>query len=462
MKKFFAMLITLTLVLSMNVTVFADQVTESGNSADAEVYAKYEQGDPAQTVYQVDIEWEGLSFTYYEGARVWDTDEHQYVSSDAGWDGTEGLIWVTNHSNAAITVSPEWNAFRGYESVEMLLTDQATGDSLGDMYLKSAADENEAVSGTIVVTPAGVLDETAINEVQIGVITIIINEADNDISGDDTTGEVPAEKEVIDVDTEEALMNALESASEREIIRLTSDIKLTEPAVVNGIAYLDLNGHIITSAETQTVIVNATKYLQVSDSVGKGMIENTYPDSGFIAVAIQNKGDLVVDANIKGSRYAIQNYPGGTATIRSGNVSAEAGDAITNNDANLYINGGTIEVPAHRSGIDNTGGKIIMNNGTIIAGVGITQQSGPDYAPNSYIEMNAGTIISTADSYYNYCIRMGIGSAKISEYAILDGDIFVMTNEDGQDIATLTLAENAEFTGEVVKGTKFIYDKPAQ
>lgn len=77
----------------------------------AKVYAKYIKSD--DTVYQVDINWGSMVFTYNEGSRgTWDPKTHTYKDDgvEEGWTYEEGAneITVTNHSNATVTVEVEF------------------------------------------------------------------------------------------------------------------------------------------------------------------------------------------------------------------------------------------------------------------------------------------------------------------------------------------------------------------
>lgn len=166
MKKILSLVLALVMIMSLATTAFAATV-ESGT---AEVKGTYVDNSETDTtvVYKVDIEWEGLSFTYTEGGSYgWNTDTHQYdvLDSDAGWSG-QGTITVTNHSNAAVTASFKYAAVTGYE-------DASVNFSVASLALKSAAETNAAVSGSVTVTPAGKLPKGTSNQV-IGNITITV------------------------------------------------------------------------------------------------------------------------------------------------------------------------------------------------------------------------------------------------------------------------------------------------
>lgn len=96
MKKIITLLMTLAMVMSLSVTAFASDL---GGSKD--VTAKYEQNESEQPIYNVDLNWGDLTFTYTETTtKVWNPETHTYDTTTTGsWDKTETAITVTNHSN---------------------------------------------------------------------------------------------------------------------------------------------------------------------------------------------------------------------------------------------------------------------------------------------------------------------------------------------------------------------------
>jgi len=102
MRKIISTVLALALMLSLGVTAFA---SELGGSKD--VTAKYEKTETEEAIYNVDIAWGDLTFTYSETTeKTWNPDTHTYdTETSGGWDKTETTIKVTNHSNVSVDVA---------------------------------------------------------------------------------------------------------------------------------------------------------------------------------------------------------------------------------------------------------------------------------------------------------------------------------------------------------------------
>ena len=102
MKRIITLLMVLAMVMSLSVTAFASDLGES-----KDVTAKYEKNESEQPIYNVDLNWGDLTFTYTETTtKVWNPDTHTYDTTTTGsWDKTESSITVTNHSNVSVDVS---------------------------------------------------------------------------------------------------------------------------------------------------------------------------------------------------------------------------------------------------------------------------------------------------------------------------------------------------------------------
>ena len=83
MRKIISTVLALALMLSLSVTAFA---SELGGSKD--VTAKYEKTETEEAIYNVDIAWGDLTFTYSETTeKTWNPDTHTYdTETSGGWD----------------------------------------------------------------------------------------------------------------------------------------------------------------------------------------------------------------------------------------------------------------------------------------------------------------------------------------------------------------------------------------
>lgn len=175
MKKLFATIIALAMVLSMSVTAFAAEGSVTGQGAGdktIDVTAKYDKSTSTETVYNVDIKWDSMTFTYTEsGTKVWNPATHTYTTSKtSGWDKTEANVTVTNHSNASVDVSVEYAPVAG-TGVSGAVTNGSATLAAG---VEGKPDEADSMTATLTIsgTPNSTVTEDG---VKIGTITIKIS-----------------------------------------------------------------------------------------------------------------------------------------------------------------------------------------------------------------------------------------------------------------------------------------------
>lgn len=115
MKKLAAAALTLTMALAMSTPVHATIITDVTDLNDyTQIYATYEEGvTTTDTVYNVDVEWGNLEYTYHPNAeKFWSPYDLKYVIYEHTpfWTCEDGAdqIKVTNHSNAAISAKLEY------------------------------------------------------------------------------------------------------------------------------------------------------------------------------------------------------------------------------------------------------------------------------------------------------------------------------------------------------------------
>ena len=174
MKKVIAMLLVLTLMISLSLNAFAATANiGQANGTSSQVVKGTYKTQATKTVYSVDIVWSDMSFTYteqYEGE--WNAVTHKYENAtEGGWTGT-GTITITNHSNTAITADASYKANAGYESAGMSFDKDPLTLATADNGVNGAA--GTATEGRITVTPTGTLPEGTQNA-EIGTITITIS-----------------------------------------------------------------------------------------------------------------------------------------------------------------------------------------------------------------------------------------------------------------------------------------------
>lgn len=167
MKKITCLLLVLAMVMGLSTVAFATETTNGTGDYSANVTGSYVAGTTSNgTIFSVDVDWEGMSFTYHaEKAPVWDPVNHKYSETEkAYWEG-EGTITVTNHSNAKISATPKYIKAEGYG-------DATLNFSSNSLKIASAESGSEQV-GTITVTPDGFLPKMDA-AATIGSITVTI------------------------------------------------------------------------------------------------------------------------------------------------------------------------------------------------------------------------------------------------------------------------------------------------
>ena len=106
MKKFFAILLIMAILLSFGLTASAETLTGPGLS-DSTVYLTVNEAatDENTPIYSVTIEFTDLAYTYNRASSVWNPNEHNYNTTPAGWADSSGSFKVINSSNVPVNVS---------------------------------------------------------------------------------------------------------------------------------------------------------------------------------------------------------------------------------------------------------------------------------------------------------------------------------------------------------------------
>jgi len=427
MKKFLAMFLAFTLVMSMNVTAFAEIVQEP---VDAEVSATYVPNEnDVRVEYAVDIEWSNLSFTYQEGAKRWDTTKHEYVDmegSEGRWDESKAVITVTNHSNAAVSAAPEWKASEPFANVDMVFKGADGSDINGGfpLVLESADLENKEVIGTIHVTPAGHLDESAIQTTKIGVITITINKVSDTIYVSDEEGLRAAVAEGGNIE----LLNMIEITQEEEIV-ITEDVSL------------NLAGYGVVSGEERDYAVFGVN--AEDDSVTVRIQNGSITNSNGMGVYNQGGTLYLNDVAISALSYGAANS-GGTMEVHGGEINAveglalhnERGGKVTSYNCNYssqsYENhdGNSILFPTIQNVDDCTieiyGGNL-SNDAIVIAHIKMNTNEGNCTADTKVYDATI-TSVNVEVSRLNCAADVSSGGSLLIENCTVVGDIYKNNN----------------------------------
>ena len=145
MKRIITLLMVLAMVMRLSITAFASDLGES-----KDVTAKYEKNESEQPIYNVDLNWGDLTFTYTETVeKVWNPDTHTYDTTTTGsWDKTESTVTVTNHSNVSVAVTMSVTPIDG-TGVDVSLTGGNATLAAGEV---GNVDGAASVTGTVKVS----------------------------------------------------------------------------------------------------------------------------------------------------------------------------------------------------------------------------------------------------------------------------------------------------------------------
>ena len=170
MKKLFAIVLTLALVLALGTTVFAADATISTNNGTAtsgNVTASVTTNNAADTI-SVDVTWGSLAFEYSQTA-TWNAETHASGVTGGAWALTstyQNVATVKNHSNVAVTATASFTKANGtdytatFENASQNLatavgtTVQNAPSATFAMRVAGSAPEDGDTLGTITITIA--------------------------------------------------------------------------------------------------------------------------------------------------------------------------------------------------------------------------------------------------------------------------------------------------------------------
>ena len=140
MKKILALILAIAMFAAMALCAFAaDDVATSGDSnQDVQANVVDKNGDDLddddediERVYQVDIEWESLVFTFKADQTaeelIWDTATHSYSNLTGEWQDNSRKLTLTNHSNDTVGYAANFENGTKTGDVKLGVTSILTG-----------------------------------------------------------------------------------------------------------------------------------------------------------------------------------------------------------------------------------------------------------------------------------------------------------------------------------------------
>lgn len=173
MKKLSLLVLTLALAISMSITTFAAVVTKDGGTENIDINAKYVDSLDVPTVYNVDVTWGAMEFTYsVSGTKIWNPSTHQYdVNANDGWTVSGNEITVVNHSNTGIKAEFAYAQETGYEAI----TGSFSNASITLPTAEGKLLNDSALTGKTTFTLSGALASDKTAPTKVGSVTIKIS-----------------------------------------------------------------------------------------------------------------------------------------------------------------------------------------------------------------------------------------------------------------------------------------------
>jgi len=160
-------LLSLLILASLTVPAFAGSYTTIPQTESGNVIVKV--NSTKLTTYKIDIAWGDMNFTYNFGTLVWDVNTHTYSAPNpTGWDKTSSNITITNHSNAAVKVTPSMTAVNNVAGVTASLSNTSA-------FQLGSAEGGTATNGTVAVSVGGAPTSTTAQTITFKTVTIQIS-----------------------------------------------------------------------------------------------------------------------------------------------------------------------------------------------------------------------------------------------------------------------------------------------
>lgn len=177
MKKLFATLLAVAMLVSVSVTAFAAETNNGTQDTEITVNGSFVSGTAGSSVISVDIAWDAMDFTYTAASQgTWNPATHAYDGATAGgWSDNTPAITVTNHSNVAV------NATLGFtpDVTGVVGTFTEASGTANDGVLELATAESTEVANAPTATANFGISGAAIDaDQQLGTITVAIAKAE--------------------------------------------------------------------------------------------------------------------------------------------------------------------------------------------------------------------------------------------------------------------------------------------
>ena len=143
------------------------------SSNGSNVYATYQEAEPSKPVYNVDINWGNMDFTYTASSGTWNPKTHQYEGGSEGiWTAKNNVVTVTNHSELPVKVVFGYAEHPGYENItgSYSVTEYVLESGVGKRY-----EEADSVSSKL--TLSGTLPKGA-EKANIGSVNVHLKVAE--------------------------------------------------------------------------------------------------------------------------------------------------------------------------------------------------------------------------------------------------------------------------------------------
>ena len=195
MKRMIPLMLIVAMLLSMSLSAAA---TEAGSTS---VKAGYAAGEESGQIISVDIEWEGMEFTY-NGASddTWDPEAHQYIKGHAaGWAESAASISITNHSDTILQADIQYTSETGFEDMELEFADDKPYIGSANTGIDGGA--GAACQVIVRTIPMGELAPNTQTGTKVGEIKVTVTPVDNHMtvlgSLEGAAGEIPVKSDTL-------------------------------------------------------------------------------------------------------------------------------------------------------------------------------------------------------------------------------------------------------------------------